>query len=122
MIGDIDALIDAALAVGPVDDYDADRYVKCELCGHDWHGTPAAPFVGVRKCPGAWADDDAKAAYLRRPAPTRYVDQVQGVRLSTTTPFQPDGMVDDRALAAAGFHDLATSRSVRPAAATPWPN
>jgi hypothetical protein len=107
VIGDIDELIDAALAVGPVDDYEADRYVKCDLCGEDWHGTPDGG------CPGAWGDDDAKAAFQRRA--TGYLDMVQGVRLSqsvpplrgpTGTPFDPAGWLDDTALAAAGWVDI----------------
>lgn len=42
----------------PLDDYNNDRYVKCELCEQDWHGT-----VNELGCPGAWADDEQVAAY-----------------------------------------------------------
>jgi len=37
VIDAIDELVNEQLAVGPVDDYNADRYIKCR-CGHDWHG------------------------------------------------------------------------------------
>lgn len=52
-LDEIDALMAQALDEDgvPLDDYTADRYVKCEHCQGDWHGTPNN--VG---CPGAWAD------------------------------------------------------------------
>lgn len=42
----------------PLDDYNQDRYVKCELCHHDWHGSP-----NKFGCPGAWATDGQKQEY-----------------------------------------------------------
>lgn len=50
-------LIDELMAQGldahgvPLDDYKRDRYVKCELCHQDWHGTPHS----YNGCPGAYA-------------------------------------------------------------------
>lgn len=38
VIDAIDELVNEQLAIGPVDDYSADRYVKCGRCGQDWHG------------------------------------------------------------------------------------
>lgn len=58
-IDEIDELIAAGLDDdgNPLDDYNADRYVKCELCQGDWHGTPSG------SCPGAWSTDEQKQEY-----------------------------------------------------------
>jgi hypothetical protein len=52
VLDEIDALIAQGLDEHgvPLDDYSKDRYVKCELCQQDWHGT--VNFFG---CPGAYA-------------------------------------------------------------------
>ena len=41
----IDELVDAQLAVGPVDDYHADRYDRCPHCGRHWHGIPVTEQI-----------------------------------------------------------------------------
>jgi hypothetical protein len=114
-IAAIDALIDEQLRGGPVDDYEADRYVKCELCGQDWHGTPSDGGWNGRTCPGAWAEEDAKASYLRAPV---YTDMVDSVRLSavrgpTGTPLDDvyDGPLDNVVTA---FQEIAARPSGPP--------
>lgn len=39
----------------PLDDYQTNRYDKCPLGQHDWHGKP---WMG---CPGAWASEEDTA-------------------------------------------------------------
>lgn len=48
VIADIDALIDEQLQIGPVDDYNVDRYDRCHRCGDTWHGLKN--YLG---CPGS---------------------------------------------------------------------
>lgn len=52
VMDEIDELINAGLDDNgvPLDDYNADRYVECELCQAHWHGLPKASG-----CPGAYA-------------------------------------------------------------------
>ena len=38
VLDDIDLLVNDQVRPGPQDDYNVDRYPKCEACGHDWHG------------------------------------------------------------------------------------
>jgi hypothetical protein len=38
VLDEIDQLVNESIAPGPRDDYNADRYVKCQECWHDWHG------------------------------------------------------------------------------------
>lgn len=54
IIDDIDALIATELDEHgvPLDDYEADRYPRCELCQGHWHGLPKASG-----CPGGHASD-----------------------------------------------------------------
>lgn len=57
-------MIDQLMAQGlddhgvPLDDYSSNRYDKCVLCQHDWHGTS-----NDYGCPGAWAGQEDQAAY-----------------------------------------------------------
>jgi hypothetical protein len=66
IIDRIDQLVNEQLAPGPLDDYNADRYVKCTRCGSDWHGLPESG------CPGSDVEGPVK--------PAVYVDQVESVR------------------------------------------
>lgn len=43
----------------PLDDYSKDRYVKCELCQQDWHGT-----LSRMGCPGAYATSDQRKTWV----------------------------------------------------------
>lgn len=45
VIDEIDRLVNDQVRYGPRDDYQADRYDKCDDCGHDWHGLDCA-FCG----------------------------------------------------------------------------
>jgi hypothetical protein len=51
----------------PLDDYNRDRYVKCELCQEDWHGLP---YGG---CPGANATDDQRKRWVAAHSERRYI-------------------------------------------------
>lgn len=47
IVDEIDALVDAQLAGGPVDDYNADRYDKCPHCDRNWHGLPVTELIAA---------------------------------------------------------------------------
>lgn len=38
LVDEIDRLVNEQVRVGPVDDYNVDRYPKCPHCNHSWHG------------------------------------------------------------------------------------
>jgi hypothetical protein len=42
----------------PLDDYNNDRYDRCEMCHEDWHGLPYAD------CPGAYGMKQPKQPYI----------------------------------------------------------
>lgn len=70
VIDAIDELVSDSLAQPITDDYSVNRYEKCELCRSDWHGLPTMDEYDDRSCPGAWASDEAKAAWREMfPAP-----------------------------------------------------
>ena len=60
VVNAIDELVDHELAQPIVDDYNVNRYDKCETCGGDWHGLPVMLDWTERSCPGAWASDEVK--------------------------------------------------------------
>jgi hypothetical protein len=86
VLDEIDALIAQGLDEHgvPLDDYSKDRYVKCELCQRDWHGT-----VNDTGCPGAYATaqqaDDWRARYSKSksvvPASIRVLSHRDGDRI-----------------------------------------
>jgi hypothetical protein len=64
----IDELIDDELARG--EQYGDIGQIVCELCGGDWHGTPADPATASEhhrksNCPGAFANDAQRERWLR---------------------------------------------------------
>lgn len=71
VIDAIDALVTEALAQPIVDDYEVNRYERCELCRRQWHGLPEFVMLsgGAQTCPGAWATDEDKAAWAEMFAP-----------------------------------------------------
>jgi hypothetical protein len=62
IIDAIDQPVNDSLASPIVDNYDVNRYEKCDMCGGDWHGLPEYTWAG-RSCPGGWASDEAKAVW-----------------------------------------------------------
>ena len=62
VLDEINALIDHQLATGWVDNYDADRYPKCNGCRHDWHGA-RCQFCGT---------NDSQSARRRAAAQLRH--------------------------------------------------
>jgi hypothetical protein len=76
VIDEIDQLVNESLAAPITDDYSVNRYERCELCRNDWHGLPTMDDYLDRSCPGAWASDEAKAAWREMfpaPAAPRYL-------------------------------------------------
>jgi hypothetical protein len=65
LLDTIDELVDESLTVGPVDDYNTNRYDKCWHCGRDWHGIPITERIEQMRWMGAFnetyrlADDDS---------------------------------------------------------------
>lgn len=47
LLEDIDSLIDESLAIGPVDDYQVNRYPRCPHCNRNWHGLPLTQRVAT---------------------------------------------------------------------------
>ena len=57
IVDEIDALVDAQLAGGPVDDYNADRYDKCPHCDRHWHGLPVTQLIAAMYRTGQFIED-----------------------------------------------------------------
>jgi len=53
----IDELVDASLSVGPVDDYNADRYDRCPHCSRHWHGLPVTERIAGMYYSGRFDED-----------------------------------------------------------------
>lgn len=66
IIDDIDALIDAQLARGPVDECNVNRYDRCPHCDRDWHGMAITERIEEMRWRGRYdedyrvADDDSR--------------------------------------------------------------
>jgi hypothetical protein len=52
VVDEIDRLVNEQIRVGPLDDYQVNRYPKCAHCGHQWHGKPCEKCV----CLGEFED------------------------------------------------------------------
>lgn len=65
LLDTIDRLVDESLAVGPVDDYNTNRYDKCWHCDRDWHGIAITERIEQMRWMGRYnetyrvADDDS---------------------------------------------------------------
>lgn len=73
VMDEIDELINAGLDDNgvPLDDYNVDRYVECELCQAHWHGLPKASG-----CPGAYATPEQRDAYSKSVEPQQFFEQI----------------------------------------------
>lgn len=60
VLDQIDELVDESLGPGPRDDFNVDRYPRCDHCDHGWHG------LGCVKCDCAGSEGERASLEQRK--------------------------------------------------------